>query len=263
MICKILQVERPSKSGPIKIGGPGSEDPRCLYVLFNFPQDRPWTHTSRQQRVLFVVQEFGVVTECFAYGRLWWYVRYVTDKEAEYAEAALKLDNFKVLRKRPKLGDGLRNNSASIEESSEIQTPLVQCHSTSRDEIAMSDRNSNPIRGFRCSRPREVTTTPRDSIDSETPQSCGCNLEKNCRFLTHFRKHPKTVCCGCPYLYCWFCFAVSALLLPVTMLILADHLNWETLKVWKCRGGHSNGLLILYQNIHVDFARQLFSLKWL
>lgn len=212
------QVERPSKSGPIKIGFMDSEDPRCLYVRFKFLRDGQRTGTSRQETVLFVLKEFGVVTECFNYrGSLWWYVRYSTDKEAEYAEAALKLNSFEVCRKRPNFPIVAPNESSSSFHQTCNDTQLRLVEESPPDEQsqmnALHSRTSEQVSSV-------IRKESGTQQDTSTSYSGDC-----CRFLTHFRRHPKTVCCGCPFLYCCFFFIIAAFLFPITVFILVDQLE--------------------------------------
>ncbi|XP_077968890.1 uncharacterized protein LOC120344859 isoform X1 [Styela clava] len=243
-LFRMIQVERPSKSGPLKASLWKKEDPRAIYVRFHFTANFDEDVGQKHDRILLMMKEYGVVTQCCIYREDWWYVRFCNDKEANFALKALQLDNFDVQKQRPKKCHNSQNvatdnaNSADIDQ--EEAAPNTRLVRNSSENNCQGDRgkgiplqNLSPVQPPRpsgCTEQEFPTAASQRTTADEADKPRCCSPVSCCRSFSHFQRHPKTVCCGCPFLYCCVVFVVAAILFPITLLIVANTLELNVLK---------------------------------
>lgn len=153
-----------------------------------------------------IVTEYGIVTHFSKMsckeeaGFSWWHVRYSRPSEAHFADEALTAVGIIVQRNKP------------IENATYITTEF-------QNYVANDD----------------VTDTSEHYGDTlhygehygEDNHNCS-----NChQFCHHFHKHPKTVCCRCPYLYMWLIFIISCILFPLLFCIFVEKLELGIIEV--------------------------------
>lgn len=224
-----FQIEKPSKSGPIKKGKAAKSNPYVLYVQLSLPSN--WSTCERHGKVKEILEAYGVVTllclkanedELTNDDKLltWWYVSYMTVNEMKFAEYSLTMAGINVSR--------------TLQPPNAAKTTKV---SKTDKVIELNELKSSSNNGMRSSAGDATDETPlqvktvqplKAALDTPYPFDDSSN---SCRCCAHLQQHPKTVCCGCPYVCCFTVFVCAAFVCPIAVVLLASDLGLGLFKV--------------------------------